>query len=192
MSTPRKRLGESNDPRLEGQAGDQTSRIFPGVPTPMPDNLLEVAESLKQIVETLVGVRGDERLNSVLVEDLEALGLISLWDNGFAEIKQIARFKQGTYIFSSVGTNTTTENLTIAKHDFNSNDVIFGCAVSGSSNTEVSATIGVAGYRANATAGGITTRPALSADPAFNKIGIAVTNGPTDIQDITVRWWVIK
>ena len=87
MSSPRKKLGGSNDPRLLTQELANLSRAFPSIPELSEDNLQEVVKALREVVEQLTGFRGDTHLQSVLAEDLEALGLINIWENGHIESK---------------------------------------------------------------------------------------------------------
>lgn len=85
MTSPRKKLGSSNDPRLLTQELANLSRAFPSIPELSGDNIQEVVKALREAVEQLTGFRGETQLNAVLAEDLEALGLINIWENGYIE-----------------------------------------------------------------------------------------------------------
>lgn len=83
MTSPRTRLGDSNDPRIEAQQAGTGTREYSAIPEPTSDNTEAVLKALKESVEGMLGSRGSLQSNGVLVEDLESLGLIRVEDNGF-------------------------------------------------------------------------------------------------------------
>lgn len=85
MTSTRKRLGSSNDPRLTNQRLEVGIRGFPPIPEPDGQNTVQVLQAMKETLEILTGFRGDQHMHSVLVEDLVELDIIALSDNGFVE-----------------------------------------------------------------------------------------------------------
>lgn len=119
MTSPRIRLGDSNDPRLEAQQAGTGTRDYSAIPEPSDDNTQEVLKALKESVEGILGSRGGLQSNGVLVEDLESLGLITVEDNGFVRntvnnfIPKVldilkATYPVGTVYVSIVSTNPAT------------------------------------------------------------------------------------
>lgn len=83
MTSPRTRLGDPNDPRIEAQQAGTGTREYSAIPEPTSENTEAVLKALKESVEGMLGSRGSLQSNGVLVEDLESLGLIRVEDNGF-------------------------------------------------------------------------------------------------------------
>jgi len=84
MSSPRKRLGDSNDPRTAEQRGFIGSREFVPIPEPNEGNIVEVLKALKQRTE-MAESSTTSKSNPVLIEDLEELGIIDVWENGHVQ-----------------------------------------------------------------------------------------------------------
>ena len=112
------------------------------------------------------------------------------------EISLAADFVSGTKVFTSVASEATDEDATIAP-GLATDDMDFGFSVLGATNQEVRVGVrNLDGYShtMNEDIGGFSenAQVASMSAPASNLLTIKVYNSHTATQTITVRWWARK
>ena len=112
------------------------------------------------------------------------------------ELAAAADFVSGSKVFTSVASEATDEDVTIAP-GLSSDDMDFGFSVLGATNQEVRVGVrNLDGYSVtmNEEVGGFSENAQVASmtAPASNLLTIKVYNAHTAAQNITVRWWARK